>query len=89
MVIDFYYLLQRYSWELLHCLFSRTRNRKNARRIEKCLGKYACSSRCGMYYYRKDHDHMDTDMKLGEQNVGYMGDILTVPIYMAPLLNKV
>ena len=38
---------------------------------------------------RRDHYHMDTGMKLGEQNVGYMGDILTVPIYMAPLLNKV
>lgn len=38
---------------------------------------------------KRDLYHMDIGIRLGEQNIGYMGDILTVPIYMAPLLDEV
>lgn len=37
---------------------------------------------------RKDLYHIDIGIRLGEQNIGFMGDILTVPIYMAMFLDE-
>lgn len=37
---------------------------------------------------RKDLYHMDMGIKLGEQNIGYSGDILTIPNYMTMFLEE-
>lgn len=38
---------------------------------------------------RKDTYNLDMGIKLGEQNIGYMGDILTLPIYMVMFLQDI